>query len=119
MKLFGALGDFKIDGAIDAQFRTTNAVERIMLASGQKVNGFTSFLVTLEFIGAILTIFLSIFIIAILLLIQIILFFARLWKRFYPPKNSVQNVSANIGDDSSELMRFDPTPENIAEIDNF
>ena len=88
------LGKFKVDGAIDTQWQTNLAVERILIASGKKVSGITSLLTGLEFIGAILTIFLSLFIIVTLIVIHSLLFLVRVYKYLrHSRKRNKQNNS--------------------------
>lgn len=65
------LGDFGVSSAVDTQFRTGLAVERVQRALGRRVGGITSFLETLGFIGTMFTIVLSVFIITIVLLLRL------------------------------------------------
>ncbi|TXB66147.1 hypothetical protein FRY74_06130 [Vicingus serpentipes] len=64
--------DSKIGGAIDTQFKTNIAFERIENAIHGTSNGLAGFLSTLDFIGNILTILLALFIITVLLIIWIV-----------------------------------------------
>lgn len=107
------LGDFKIRGSVDTQFRTNIAVERLLIASGHKVQGFTSFLTTLETIGNILLIFLSVFIIATLLIIYVLRFFVWVYKiLFIKPEVVVEY------DDSDTIVYNEITEEQENELAN-
>lgn len=63
------LSEFKINGAIDTQFKTNIAVERVLKATGHKVNGgitdWLEFLDTIQTISSILYALLTILSIAI------------------------------------------------------
>ena len=121
------IGKFRIGGSINTQFATTNAVERLMIASGQQVGGFTSFLTTLEFLGYILLIFTGLFIISALLIIYTILFLARLYSYLFPSKaqreayaKAVANGEFMTDEELEEReKRFELTEEDIEEINNF
>lgn len=88
---FEDLTEFKINGSIDKQWKTNLAVERILIASGKKVGGITSFLTGLEFIGSILTVFLSLAIIIVLVIIHSALFLTRL-VRYIQSKRNKKNL---------------------------
>jgi len=118
MGLLDNIGDFKIGGSIDSQFRTNNAVERIMIASGEKVNGLTSFLTTLEFIGNILLILTSVLIITTLILIHTIKFIARAWSILFPSK-AKRKEYLEIKQLDNKQNNFELTDEDIIEINNF
>lgn len=93
------LGNFKVSGSIDTQWRTNLAVERILIASGQKVNGITSFLTTLEFIGNILLILLSLFIITTILTIEFLLWLVRSYyfiKTAIQERNTLPEIEKSI-----------------------
>lgn len=106
------LGKFRVNGSIDTQWRTNLAVERILIASGKKVSGITSILTTLEFIGSILTIILSAFIIVTLLTIHFLLFLVRIykWVRYSPAMHSNETYTGIPLD--TEL-----TDEDIAQME--
>ena len=121
MSFFDNIGGFKVGGSIDAQFQTGNALERMMIASGKQVGGFTSFLVTLEFIGYILLIALSLFIISALLIIYTIQALAVLFRLIFP-NAATKEARANYMTDEeveAKLNRFELTPEEEEEIKNF
>lgn len=110
----GKLGEFKINGAIDTQWQANLAVERLLIASGKKVNGITTMLTNLEMIGAVLSIFLALFIISALLIIHTLLLLVRVYKYcFYKP----QPIKKEVKVDTVEYK--DTTEEDEEEIANF
>ena len=115
------IGSFKVSGSIDTQFRTDNALERIAIASGKQVGGFTSFLMTIEFIGYILLIGLSLFIISSILIIYCLLFVARVWGYFFPNAEQRKINSEYISDEELDRLesKFELTSDDIEEINNF
>lgn len=120
MSLLDNIGKFKIGGSINTQFQTGNALERIAIASGQQVGGFTSFLVTLEFLGYLLLIALSLFIISAFTIIYTLIFLARLWSWIFPSAE-VREERANYMTDEEldeKLAKFELTAEDEEEIMN-
>lgn len=109
------LGKFRVNGSIDTQWQTTLAVERVLIASGQKVSGITTFLTTLEMIGAILTIFLAVFIIATLLVIHILLFLVRLYKYFFYTPKKVQESEKSSVAETPTMVEVSEEDEEILE----
>jgi len=126
MGILDNIGNFRVGGSIDAQFRTGNALERIMIASGQQVGGFTSFLTTLELFGYLLLMFTGIFIICAFAIIYILIFVARVWGYLFPSKaqkKAYAKAKANgefMSDKELEqrLNRFELTKEEEEEIKN-
>jgi hypothetical protein len=117
MSFFDNIGGFKIGGSVDAQFQTSNAVERMMIASGKQVGGFTSFLATIEFIGFILLIALSLFIIATLSLIYIIQVLKTFIKMLHEDKyKTILVTDSRIpNDEPMQVFAFD----NVKDIESF
>ena len=115
------IGSFKVGGSIDAQFRTDNALERIAIASGKQVGGFTSFLMTIEFIGNILLIVFSLFIISAILIIYTILFLGRVWGYFFPNAEQRKANGVYISDEELDRLesKFELTEDDIEEINNY
>ena len=121
------IGKFRVGGSIDTQFRTGNALERIAIASGQQAGGFTSFLATLEFLGFILLILTSLFIISAFAVIYTLLFIGRVWSFFFPSKEQRRAYAEAeargefMTDEELERLekRFELSDEDMEEINNF
>lgn len=116
------LGSGRVKGSISTQFATTLAVERVLIASGQKVSGYTSFLATLEFVGYIVMILTSLFIISAITIIYTILFLVRVYKylRFYRYRKHLAELEmAEDIEAAKNKHRFDLTQEEEDEVKNF
>lgn len=126
MGLFDNIGDFRVRGSVNTQFQTGNALERVMIASGQQVGGFTSFLTTLETIGYIFLILTGLFIISAFAIIYTLIFLARVWSWLFPSKaqrRAYAKAKANgefMTDEEVEerLSRFEMSEEDEQDIIN-
>lgn len=127
MGLLDNIGKFNVRGSVDTQFRTGLALERIAIASGEKVGGFTSFLTTLETIGFILMILTGLFIISAIVIIYVLIGISRIFEFFWTSKErkeAYEQAKAN-GDfmTDEELERnkakFELTEDEEEEIKNF
>lgn len=115
------LGKFRVGGSINTQFETGLALERIMIASGERVNGLTSFLTTLEFFGHIILILTGLFILAAYGLIYLILFFIEVYKIItgYNKRREANASRLTEEEIDKRLAKFVMTEEEEKEVENF
>lgn len=113
---FRKLGSSRIKGSIDAQWQSNLAVERILIGARDGASGLTELLSTLEFIGYILLVVYSVFLICFLLLIQILLGLVAIYKAVkYRNANKTleQEVEADDG------YQYELSDEDIEELENY
>lgn len=121
MSLIDNIGKFSVNGSIDTQFSTSLALERIAIASGERVGGLTSFLATLELIGKIVLMLIGLFIIASYIIIYTVIYLCRLYRWIFPSEEQIEANNNYMSDEEVEekLSKFDLTDEDMEEINNY
>lgn len=115
------LGKFRVGGSINTQFETGLALERIMIASGERVNGLTSFLTTLEFFGHIILILTAVLILTAYAIIYFMLFLINIYKFItgYNKRREVNASQLTEEEINKRLAKFEMTEEEEKEVENF
>jgi len=112
------LGSGRVRGSINTQWQTNLAIERVLIGLKGGVSGITELLSTIEFIGAILLIFWSAFIIVFILLIELILLFVSIYKSIRGMNTEEVPVSGITDKEHAEYTKYDLTDEEMKEFEN-